>query len=269
MAASRLNPGLWWVHNDGPNTARPVPASIYAVNASGAIVATVDLTGATNIDWEDIDAVTIGGVTSIWVADVGDNGKLRPNVQLYRIPEPSITTAGQTIAITPEVISLDYPGNTAHNVETTFVDPGTGDVYLVTKEDPPIVFRAAGSSLVPGATVNLPQPIATLDALDHSTNPAGRPTGGDLSADGSLLAIKTLDRTFMWHRAPGQSFQSLLRQKPAGDCIYDDVATVQDGLRPMLRDLGHGEAIAFTPDTGQLATIAEGTRVPLHILRSR
>ena len=31
-----------------------------------------------------------------------------------------------------------------------------------------------------------------------------------MSADGSLLAIKTLDRTFVWHRSPGQSIQNLL-----------------------------------------------------------
>jgi hypothetical protein len=268
LAASRVNPGLWWVHNDGPNSVEPVPASIYALDARGTIVATVDLTGATNIDWEDIDEVTIGGVSSIWVADTGDNGKIRPNVQLYRIQEPAITAPGQTIAMTPDVVTLDYPGGAAHNVETSFVDPATGDLYLVTKEVPPLVFRAPAASLVPGTTVQLSASIATLDALDYATNPAGRPAGGDLTADGTLLAIKTLDRTFMWHRSPGQSIQAMLRQKPAGDCIYDDVATVQQGITPALPDLGHGEAIAFTPDGRQLATIAEGGQVPLKLFRA-
>ena len=79
---------IWWVHNDGPNSAQPVPASVYALDTRGKITATLDLTGATNVDWEDIDAVTIGGTDYLWVADVGDNSKVRPNVQLYRVAEP-------------------------------------------------------------------------------------------------------------------------------------------------------------------------------------
>jgi hypothetical protein len=268
IAASRVNRALWWVHNDGPNApGQVVSPTLYGLNASGATVSTIDLSGATDIDWEDMDEVTIGGVSTIWVADVGDNPKARPSVQLYRFVEP-VVPAGQGVAVTPDVINLTYPGGAKHNVETSFVDPTNGDYYLVTKEIPPLVFRIPAASLVAGATVALTAPIATLDALDHSTDPAGKPTGGDLSNDGSLLAIKTLDRTFMWHRSPGQTIQAMLKAKPAGDCIYDDVANVQQRMTPKLPDLGHGEAIAFTADGHQLATIAEGGRIPLRIFRA-
>jgi len=188
-------------------------------------------------------------------------------VQLYRFVEP-ILAPGESVAVTPDVITLTYPGGAKHNVETSFVDPTDGDVYLVTKEVPPQVFRIPAPSLVAGATIALSAPIANLDALDHATDPAGKPTGGDLSDDGSMLAIKTLDRSFLWHRAPGQSIQAMLKANPSGDCIYDDVATVQQGITPRLPDLGHGEAIAFTADGRQLATIAEGGHVPLRIFRS-
>ena len=268
VAASRVNGALWWIHNDGPNTAgQVVSPTLYGVDTTGATVSTIDLNGATDIDWEDIDEVTIGGVSTIWVADVGDNPKARPSVQLYRFVEP-VVPAGQGVSVTPDVINLTYPGGAKHNVETTFVDPTNGDYYLVTKEVPPLVFRIPAASLVAGATIALSAPIANLDALDHSTNPAGKPTGGDLSNDGSLLAIKTLDRTFMWHRSPGQTIQAMLKARPAGDCIYDDVASVQQGMTPKLPDLGHGEAIGFTADGRQLATIAEGGRTPLRIFRT-
>jgi len=268
IAASRVNGGLWWVHNDGPNAVgQVVPPTLYGLDASGKVVSTIDLNGATDIDWEDIDEVTIGGVSAIWVADVGDNPKARPNVQLYRFVEPAVAP-GQSVAVTPDVINLTYPGGKQHNVETSFVDPTNGDVYLLTKEEPPLLFRIPAASLVAGVTIALSAPIAELDTLDHSTNPAGKPTGGDLSNDGSMLAIKTLDRTFVWRRSPGQSIQAMLKAKPAGDCIYDDVATVQQGITPRLPDLGHGEAIAFTADGRQLATISEGGHVPLRIFRS-
>jgi hypothetical protein len=263
LAASRRNPGIWWVHNDGPNSAQPVPASVYALDNKGKITATLDLTGATNVDWEDLDAVTIGATSYLWVADVGDNGKVRPNVQLYRIAEPLLTTNGEVIAVAPDVVTLSYPGGAQYNVETTFVDPTNGDLYLVTKEAPALVFKAAAAALQPGATVTLGAPIATIDTVDHNNRPAAKATGGDMSADGSVLAIKTLDRTFVWHRSPGQSVQNLLSRDPAGHCIYDDAADVQQGVTPMLPDLGHGEAIALSPDGQQLATIAEGGQAPL------
>ncbi|HEY8092242.1 MAG TPA: hypothetical protein VID93_00610 [Acidimicrobiales bacterium] len=268
LAASQRNPGIWWVHNDGPNSSQPVPASVYALDNKGKIVATVDLTGATNVDWEDIDAVTSGGVSYVWVSDVGDNGKSRANVQLYRIAEPLLTTNGEVIAVTPDVITLTYPNGAQHNVETTFVDPTNGDLYLVTKEVPALVFKAPAAALQPGASIVLGAPIATIDALDHNTNPAAKPTGGDMSVDGTVLAIKTLDRTFFWHRSPGQSVQNLLSHDPAGQCIYDDATDVQHGVTPMLPDLGHGEAIAFSPDGQQLATIAEGGQAPLRLFHA-
>ena len=268
LAASRVNGALWWVNNDGPNTVGEVVSpTLYGVDASGATVSTIDLNGATDIDWEDIDEVTMGGVNTIWVADVGDNAKARPNVQLYRFVEP-VVPPGQGVSVTPDLINLTYPGGAKHNVETSFVDPTNGDYFLVTKEVPPLVFRVPAASLVAGTTIALSAPIATLDALDPNSNPAGKPTAGDLSSDGSLLAIKTLDRTFMWHRVPGQTIQAMLKAKPAGDCIYDDVATAQQGMTPTPPDLGHGEAIAFTADGRQVATIAEGGRTPLRIFRT-
>jgi hypothetical protein len=74
-----------------------------------------------------------------------------------------------------------------------------------------------------------------------------------------------------WSGPPGRpppTIQAMLKARPAGDCIYDDVATVQEGMTPKLPDLGHGEAIAFTADGRQVATIAEGGRTPLRIFRT-
>ena len=152
LAASRVNGALWWVHNDGPNAVgQVVSPTLYGVDASGATVSTIDLNGATDIDWEDIDEVTIGGVSTIWVADVGDNPKARPNVQLYRFVEP-VVPAGQGVSVTPDVINLTYPGGAKHNVETSFVDPTNGDYYLVTKEVPPLV-QVSAMQLAPAQVV--------------------------------------------------------------------------------------------------------------------
>jgi hypothetical protein len=53
-----------------------------------------------------------------------------------------------------------------------------------------------------------------------------------MPADGSLLIVKTLHRTFLWHRGAGEEAVSMLRARSAGDCIYADDATHQDGVLP-------------------------------------
>jgi hypothetical protein len=53
-----------------------------------------------------------------------------------------------------------------------------------------------------------------------------------MSADGSLLFVKTLHRTFLWHRRVGESVVSMLSARPAGDCIYAADTAAQDGIIP-------------------------------------
>jgi hypothetical protein len=77
-----------------------------------------------------------------------------------------------------------------------------------------------------------------------------------MSADGSLLFVKTLHRTFLWHRRVGESVVSMLSARPAGDCIYAADTAAQDGIIPQGPDLGMGEAIGLTVDDTLLATIA-------------
>jgi hypothetical protein len=267
LVASRRNPGLWWTHNDGPGAGDIAAPDVYALDATGRTVGTLHLQGAADVDWEDIDIADLGGTPYLIVNDVGDNGTARASVQVYRTPEPVISAPGQVVTVTPEVINLVYPSGKAHNVEASFVDPADDALYLVTKEIPPVVFRVPAASLRNGTTVAVGPPVATLDVLDRNVSPAGKPTGADISADGSLLAMKTLDRTFLWHRLPGQDLAALLRAEPAGSCIYDDLADQQEGITPVPPDLGHGEAL--TPDGRRLATIAEGHSTPLQLFQVR
>src|SRR4051812_26592257 len=51
LAASRTHPDVLWVHNDGGNAAR-----LYAIGKRGSLLATFDIAGVANTDWEDIAA---------------------------------------------------------------------------------------------------------------------------------------------------------------------------------------------------------------------
>jgi len=268
LGASRHSAGIWWTHND---TSAPSPkvTSLYALDeTTGDVVATLNVTGVGLGDWEDLDALTVGGTSYLWIADTGDNYKNRSSVQLYRVAEPALISRGQTITAAADiVVTLTYPDG-PHNVEATFVDPWTADFYLVAKEVPPKVFRVAASALRPGAKIALGPPMVEIDAVDRSASPPRKPTAAEMSADGSLLFIKTLDRTFLWHRSSGMSMLSMLTDRPAGDCIYDDNSVQQDGVTPHLPDLGQGEALGLTVDGKRLATIAEGPKKPLRVWQS-
>ncbi len=134
IAASRRNPGVWWVHNDSGN-----PAAVYAVGDNGADLGTFTLTGATNVDWEDI-AVGPGpaaGTNYLYVADIGNNIDPKRNaVVVYRAPSPTVVGRLRPGRWTRRSRSsrLTYPGDATPDAESLLVDPVNGDLFVVTKE---------------------------------------------------------------------------------------------------------------------------------------
>src|SRR5690606_24446711 len=83
LAASHRHPDTLWMLNDGGNEAR-----VYAVGHRGGKIATLDIAGVDNTDWEDIAAFELDGRHYLLVADTGDNGGLRKTLQLHVVPEP-------------------------------------------------------------------------------------------------------------------------------------------------------------------------------------
>ena len=82
LAVSRTQPGVYWSHNDsgdGPN--------LYAIDASGRLLATFQIGGAEARDWEDMasgpcigDLAPAGAAAPpvcLYLADIGDNDRVR------------------------------------------------------------------------------------------------------------------------------------------------------------------------------------------------
>jgi outer membrane protein assembly factor BamB len=87
IAPGLASPGIVYVHNDSGDTNR-----FFALDArTGATVATVQVTGTSNQDWEDIAvARDAAGTPSVWLADIGDNDAVRPEIRVYRADEPTL-----------------------------------------------------------------------------------------------------------------------------------------------------------------------------------
>jgi hypothetical protein len=240
------NPGVWWVHNDSGDTAR-----VFALDGTGAVRGTYSLTGATAVDWEDI-AVVAGptpGSGTIYAGDIGDNALARSEIQVYRVAEPEVPATGPAVTTAlsgVETLHLTYPDG-PHDAETLLVDPATGDILVITKlllGGTVGIYRAA-APLAAGSTTQLTE----VDTLTYPSGLANAVTGGDVSADGTAIVIRTYGNVRVYNRAGGATLWGALRT-PA--CTAP------------LPSEGQGEAVGFNPAATSLVTVSEGANQSLH-----
>src|SRR5678815_72504 len=147
LVASRTTPGAYWTNNDsgdGP--------FIYAFNTRGDSFGTFRVSGAQARDWEDIAAGPgpQPNRSYLYIGDIGDNDAVRPEVIVYRVAEPLLSTSTRQFTKSrpgstepAEAIRLKYPDG-KHDAETLLVHPRTGNLYIVTKVliANPVVYEA-------------------------------------------------------------------------------------------------------------------------------
>lgn len=252
LVASRRNPGVLWTHNDsgdGPY--------LFAIDLKGRTLARFRVSGATNVDWEDI-AIGPGpdGSPALYIGDIGDNGRSRDDLAIYRVREPVVSrgsTPAELQTAPAERFPFRYPDR-AHDAETLLVHPQTGEILIVTKSsDGRSQVFAYPLPLQADRQVTL-QPVATLTFT--STLGSGRlaeaermATGGDISADGRRVVIRTYAHAYEWRIAPGQALTGALKSRPTRIFL------------PLTRQ---GEAICYRADNRALLTTSEGAPAPLH-----
>jgi len=130
LAVSRRHPGLIWSHNDSGNA-----AVLFGIDAAGAVRERVRLPLELR-DWEDISAARCASGDCLYIADIGDNQRVRRQVQIYGVPEPA---AGDTETGPPEVFTATYADG-PHNAEAMFVVDS--QMFIVTRDRVGGVYRA-------------------------------------------------------------------------------------------------------------------------------
>lgn len=195
-AVSSQRPGVLWTINDSGN-----PPDVLLIDTTGALLATLPLTGVTNTDWEEIALGPCPAGRCLYVADTGDNLERRDAVSLVRLAEPVLDArfVGDVPARAAETLTFRYPDG-AHDVEAMAVN-GQGDVLLVTKG------RSGGVLLfrIPAAAWG--KGVATAERIDSLpiTPNAGMGrlvTGAALSPDGSELMVRTYRDLFPFRVLP-------------------------------------------------------------------
>ncbi|HEY2961863.1 MAG TPA: hypothetical protein VGJ37_05570 [Pyrinomonadaceae bacterium] len=243
LVASRTSPGAYWTHNDsgdGP--------FIYTFNTRESL-GTFRVTGANARDWEDIAAGPgpQRGRSYLYIGDIGDNSANRPEITVYRVPEPQITPADKNstkkrprLTEPAEAIRLVYPDG-PHDAEALMVHPASGNLYIMTK-------RAFANPAVYEATAPLNSGrLTTLKRIGEVHVPSifgGAITGGSISPDGRRVALCDYFQGYeIVLPAASKNFDDIWKEKMTGFDL---------GKRPQ------GESITYRLDGNALLATSEG-----------
>ena len=136
LAVSPTHKGIYYTHNDSEDGPR-----FFAVGPDGRTRATFRLANAAARDWEgmaaSVDRETGRGV--LWFADIGDNfNGAWPDISIYKVIEPE-RIADATLQATRYRFRYADGGR---NAEGIMVHPGTGRLYVVSKEFSGSIYRA-------------------------------------------------------------------------------------------------------------------------------
>jgi hypothetical protein len=248
IVASRLNPGLYWTHNDagdGP--------FIYAFDRSGASKGVWRVAGADALDWEDIAAGPgpARETSYLYIGDIGDNDQDRKVIIVYRIPEPAVDSAVSASRADPlrtapaEAIRLEFPDG-KHNAEALLIHPRTGDLYIITKTKNAAckVYRAT-APFDTSTTVQL----GVVGELQLPGESGWMITGADISPDGRRVVLCDNFSAYELTLADVDSGFEHIWRRP--------LASIELG------DRRQGEAVCYRHDGLAILATSEETPTPL------
>lgn len=226
LAFSKNHPDKFYTHTDSGGE-----ATVYVLDSLGNEIGKIVLKDTENRDWEDI-AVGPGpdGKSYVYVAEIGDNAGVHKSVKIYRFLEPS--TIEKKITVKPEVLKFTYPEG-AMDAESLFVDPLSGDLFIVSKRDKKNTVFCLKSD-----DFGKKEVVATAVGKLPFTSA----TAADISQDGSKILIKNYFKIYYWDRKQGETVADALSRSPK------ELPYVPEP---------QGEAIGFQPDGKAYYTISE------------
>jgi len=250
IAASSINPDLFYVHNDSGDTSR-----FFAIDAKGNLRSTIYFRGNEKMwgvaDCEDI-AVGPGpkkGRSYIYLGDIGDNGAHRNAITVYRFTETSAwASAGKTEAIATS-FNYRYPDG-AKDAESMAIDPLEKLLYIITKRGDSVGVYTAPLNAKAGDTTTL---TFRGKLFFDGMKPFKWITAADISKDGQQVLIKSYEKVYYWRRRGNEAIWQTL-QRPTRELNY--------------KQERQGEAIGFTQDGKGYYTTSEGVFAPIYYYHS-
>jgi hypothetical protein len=254
IAASRKNANVLWANNDSGDNAR-----VFALTTQGKHLGIYNLAGASAVDWEDmaVGPGPVEGQDYLYLADTGDNARVRTSIAVYRAPEPVVSAEQEPVEVDLvgwEMLPMQYPGPEVYDSETLLVDPVSGDLFLVTRdragEGVARVFRNPAPHSA-GVLVTLEQ-VATI-SLSMEIK------GGDVSPSGEAVLLRP--------HSSGVPANGLYWRREPGADLWD--AFSQPTCLTSLANEPQGEALAFAANGEGYFTTSEGSIPPIYYYPSQ
>jgi hypothetical protein len=208
LAVSSLDAGFLWVINDSGS--KP---ELHLIETNGRYRGKTTLSGARNVDWEDLASFQLGGKPFLLAADTGDNESKRDSCTLYILNEPEMPAGDKTLDHQSRVqwqIRFRYEDG-PRDCESVAVDAAAGKILLLSKRtEVPFVYELP---LKPedDTKVLTARKIGKTSVQAPTGNRipfANQPTGFDLTPDASLAAVVTYYGVFVFPKKPDETWAS-------------------------------------------------------------
>lgn len=232
LAASIVNDGMFWTHNDSGNEPQ-----IFLIDEHARHKATIDFNKLENRDWEDI-AIGPGpeeNTSYIYIGEIGDNLSRYEYKYIYRVKEPHIKEREDAVKLSMsnfDSIKFVLPDG-QRDSEALMIDPITKDIYVFSKREKKVSLYI------------LPYPQSTREVITAQfvlQLPLTQINSADISADGKEILIKNYNHVYYWYKTSNESIRELLQTKPV--------------LVPYVTE-PQGESIAFDRQGKGYYTISE------------
>ena len=198
MTTSPTHPGVLWTHGDSGSG-----NWLFAVDASGEVLARLRVRGTVNVDWEDITHDDQG---RLWLGDIGNNDSNRRDLAVHRMPEPDPSGAGDNIEVELSV-PYHFPeqtrfGKRGDNFDAEALFWWREQLWLLTKHRSDDNTRLYRFPELSGEAVGLEQ-VASFDmgpSIDASKRKpwSGQVSAAEVSEDGRYLAMLTYEAVFVF-----------------------------------------------------------------------
>ena len=246
IAASSINPDIYYVHNDSGDTSR-----FFAINHDGQLLTTIYYKGNGHRNGvDDCEDIAVGpgpvkGKSYVYLGDIGDNYSGKKFITIYRAEERKAWGKDSLAHTVPVAVHFTYPDG-AKDAETMMVDPVEKLLYIVTKR-----YDTVGVYTTP-----LNFRIKDTVALTFRTKlffPGIKPfkwiTAGDISKKGDQILLKSYEKVYYWRRAANESAWQAMKKTPR-ELPY--------------KQERQGEAIGFSADGKGYYTTSEGVYAPIY-----
>jgi len=205
LVASAAHPGVYWTHGDSGNG-----NWLFAIDERGQLLGRYRVSGAENVDWEDITRDDAG---NLWLGDIGNNDGQRRDLAVLRLVEPTPAASPEdpgaeevgTVRVAAR-LDFHYPdqqefGGRHHDFDAESLLWWQGSLWLLTKHRGDQRTKLYRFPRLEGDEVEL----ELVDEFDlgpslgaKASRYPGMTTAADLAPDGRHWALLSYDAVFVF-----------------------------------------------------------------------